>query len=175
MFSLLLKPEYAQNIIVGVKTSSQFSWYLTERDVWILDIVKYKKLYERNGFSFDMDFALSLRNNISVVNEKNYRLYLQEYTDYIVPTSELKKLVEHQDYGSTILELRPSLFIDFNQKKLLSLYPELLPFENYVPNNWSGIREDFTSYIPEEERYWIFDNINYIDKLFNEKESKGKI
>lgn len=117
-----------------------------------------------------MDFALSLRNNISVVNEKNYRLYLQEYTDYLVPSSELKKLVEHHDYGSTILELRPSLFIDFNQKKLLSLYPELLPFENYVPNNWSGIRDDFTSDIPEEDRYWIFDNINYIDKLFNEKE-----
>ncbi|WP_249928286.1 hypothetical protein [Niallia circulans] len=123
---MLLKPEYAQNIIVGVKTSSQFSWYLTERDVWILDIVKYKKLYERNGFSFDMDFALSLRNNISVVNEKNYRLYLQEYTDYLVPSSELKKLVEHHDYGSTILELRPSLFIDFNQKSfslfILSYY-----------------------------------------------------
>lgn len=170
MFSLLLKPEYAQNIIVGVKTSTQFSWYLTERDVWILDIMKYKEAYEKNGFSFDMDFALSLRNNISVVNEDNYPLYLKEYTDYIIQSSELKKLVEHQDYESTILELRPSLYIDFNQKMLLSLYPELLPFENYIPDHWTGIREDFTSYISEEDRYWIIDDINYIDKIFNEKE-----
>ncbi len=167
---MLLKPKYAQNIIVGVKTSSQFSWYLTERDVWILDIMKYKESYEKNGFSFDIDFALSLRNNISVVNEENHDLYLEEYTDYIILSSELKKLVEHHDYESTILELRPSLYIDFNQKILLSLYPELLPFENYVPDNWIGTREDFTSYIPEEDRYWIFDEINYIDKIFSEKE-----
>lgn len=55
------------------------------------------------------------------------------------------------------------------------LYFELLFFENYIFDYWIGICEDFISYICEQDRYWIIDDINYIDKIFNEKENKGNV
>lgn len=34
------KPEYAANIIVGVNYKNRFSWYVIDKDYWILDLIK---------------------------------------------------------------------------------------------------------------------------------------
>lgn len=33
----MIKPLYAENIIVGVKYKNKFNWYITEPDLWYLD------------------------------------------------------------------------------------------------------------------------------------------
>ncbi|MBY0595213.1 hypothetical protein [Bacillus bingmayongensis] len=170
----MLKPKYAQNIIVGIKTSDDFSWYITERDVWILDINKYSIAYRSNGYEFNMEFALSLRNNISVVNENNYKIYLDDYSNNIVSSSDLRELILKKEYDTTILELKPSLFLDFTEKKLLSMYPEPLPYEKYVPDNWYGSCEEFCHCIYEEDRYWIVCEEDIISKVFEEEKEKFK-
>jgi hypothetical protein len=58
-------------------------------------------------------------------------------------------------------ELFPSLFIDFDSKILLSLFPELLAFEKYIPKGWIGEFKNFYDLIPESEKYWIIDEVNY--------------
>lgn len=171
---MLVKPKYAENIIVGIRTPEKFSWYVTERDIWILDINIYSKAYLESGAKFDKSFALSLRNNIDVVDENTVATYLNEYSNYIVLSSELGELVINKDYDNTILELRPSLYIDFIGKNFISWYPESLPFEKYVPYDWKSDYGDFTEYISFENRYWIIDGINLIDELFKLEENKFK-
>lgn len=41
----MIKPLYAENIIVGVKYKNKFNWYITEPDLWYLD-------YNQSGYLF---------------------------------------------------------------------------------------------------------------------------
>ena len=36
----MIKPLYAENIIVGVKYKNKLNWYITESDLWYLIIIK---------------------------------------------------------------------------------------------------------------------------------------
>ena len=40
----MIKPLYAENIIVGVKYKNKLNWYITESDLWYLD-------YNQAGYS----------------------------------------------------------------------------------------------------------------------------
>lgn len=40
----MIKPLYAENIIVGVKYKNKFNWYITEPDLWYLD-------YDQAGYA----------------------------------------------------------------------------------------------------------------------------
>lgn len=167
-----LYPKYAENIIVGIKRKKGFEWYITECDEWILDINKYANAFEENGFAFDKEFALSIRGNIDIINEETIDSFLMPYKENVVSTEELRDMIRKKAYEGTILALKPSLYIDFEERELLSLFPEALAFEKYVPEHWSGKYEDFTENIPAEERYWIIDGENMIDEEFEiEKKS----
>ncbi|ODM27972.1 MULTISPECIES: hypothetical protein [Acetivibrio] len=163
------KPEYAKNIIVGVIHKGMFSWYVTERDFWILDAVKRRDEYIQNGYgSIIQEDFFSFRFNIPIVNEETVDVFIKKIEDFKTESRELKELVLKSDYN-TILELVPSLLVDFDSKILYSCYPETLPFERYVPDKWEGEYKDFFEYIPKEERYWIIGSIDYIKKIYDEE------
>ena len=50
------------------------------------------------------------------------------------------------------------------QMKFSSLYPEMIRFELYVPDGWTGIRRDFLAEIPEGERYWMVNGHNLFER-----------
>lgn len=164
------KPEYANNIIVGVIYRDKFTWYITERDLWILDAEKRKGDYIKSGYGYIIhDNYFSFRFNIPIVNEDTIEVFLLRIADFKIESRQLKELLYNKDYDSTILELAPSLLVDFDKKTLYSSYPETLPFERYVPNGWKGKYGDFSKHIPKEEKYWIFDSIDYIRKVYDEE------
>lgn len=162
-----MNPIYAENIIVGIYTNKGFNWYITEKDDWILDLRKYYYAYKKRGFSIDFDFLLQYRHGIEVVDTDNINSLLEEnYVNQKIKSTQLKKLVIEKQYTQTILDLSPSLYLDFVNKKLYSMYPEPLPFENYVPTGWEGRYEDFTDYLKEKDRYWIQDGRNLIQEYY---------
>lgn len=168
----MLYPKYGEHIIVGIMRDTGFAWYVTDCDAWILNINKYANAFEENGFAFHKEFALSIRENIEVVNENTVEPYLFAYQENIVSTNTLKELIVRKKYKDTILSLKPSLYIDFIERRLLSLYPESLAFEKYVPEGWIGRYEDFTGHIPNKDRYWIMNGINVIDEEFENERNE---
>jgi len=155
-----LNVQYGENIIVGVKFKEEFDWFVTEKDYWYLDLIKLENSFLNKGYMLFNQGDYSERFDIPILNEKSAATFLNEIKEYKVNMSKLNELVVALDLNKTkrkqiIMEFVPSLFIDFDSKLLLSLFPEPASFEEYVPNGWSGIYEDFLHRIPLEERYWM--------------------
>lgn len=165
------KPRYADRIIVGVRTSFGFSWHISDRDTWIMDIYKYQNAYQSIGYNMNLEFILGLRNNMPLLNENNYIQYLDSNDDEVVSTEELRSSIINFDKEDTILAFQPSIYVDFIERQLYSMYPENIPFEKYVPDGWKGEFSNFIEQIPQEERYWDVNGTNLINVIF-EREAR---
>ncbi|PGX89552.1 hypothetical protein COE15_27850, partial [Bacillus cereus] len=63
--------------------------------------------------------------------------------------------IKNKIEGEDLLDFSPVLLINFDDKKLYSMFPEPASYEEYVPKDWNGKYEDFTELIPKLEKYWI--------------------
>lgn len=165
---MLPEPEYAQNIIVGVLWRTTFTWYVTMKEYWYLDYTKYDRAFIAAGYHDATIGDYSIRSGIAVLNEDSAEQFFSYIADSQIPTAALSQMMLMRKVNADeddMLDFSPSLFVNFDQKQLISHYPEMIKFENYVPNGWSGTYRDFTPEIPKNERYWITDGHN----LFTQK------
>lgn len=152
------EPEYAQNIIVGVIFHDIFAWYITEKDYWYLDYTKYDRALLASGYTKSSMDASSYRFGITILNEETSDRFLSAIADQRVPANMLSHMMEvrkEADAQNDLLDYVPCFLVDFDRRYFFSLYPEMIRFELYVPDNWIGTYKDFRSEIPEEEGYWI--------------------
>lgn len=163
------KPKYAERIIVGVRNSLGFSWHVSDRDTWIMDIYKYQEAYQNIGYKVNLEFILSLRNNIPILNENNYIQYLDLNDDEVVSTENLRSEIKIFNKSDTILAFQPSIYVDFVKRELYSMYQENIPYEKYIPDGWKGEFLDFIEQIPQNERYWDIDGTNQISVIFEQE------
>ena len=63
-------------------------------------------------------------------------------------------------FNDDLLDFAPCLLVNFDEKQLSSQYPEMIRFEHYVPNEWTGVYQDFLTEVPKEEQYWIVNGQN---------------
>jgi hypothetical protein len=87
---------------------------------------------------------------------------------YLVTTDELRALLRAKlpaTKWDDIAELVPSLYVDFDERKLLSLYSEPASFEDYVPDGWEGRYDNFLHLISERRRYWVIDGVDIFAAL----------
>lgn len=154
-----MTPKYAENIIVLTKYKKSYRWFVTEKDIWFLDMKKLISAYIDNGFEIHNPNDFSDRYNISIVNEDTAEEFLYRISEFETNNEELRKslLQRTNDY---ISDMTPSLYVDFDEKKLISYYPEPASYEVYVPDNWVGTYEEFTEQIPRNYRYWIVNGHN---------------
>ncbi|MDT0145800.1 hypothetical protein Q9R38_04745 [Priestia aryabhattai] len=154
----MLEPIYAENVIVGVIHKKQFQWYVTDRDLWYLDYVKFAQAFENEGYSAVDEYIEPERKGIEVLSSENAELFLKRIESYKVDAATLLKLFEDKiesGDGEDVLDFSPSFLVDFDQKTFYSLFPEPASFEEYVPRDWKGMYENFTALIPETEKYWV--------------------
>ncbi|EOP72617.1 hypothetical protein KOW_01185 [Bacillus cereus VDM006] len=152
----MLNPLYTKNVIVGIKYKNKFNWYITEPDLWYLD-------YNQAGYAPD-EYAEE-RKDISILNENTIDNFLERIEKYEVFTEEIRSnfLSELSNNGEeTIYDYNPCFLIDFDDLNFHSNYPELISFEEYIPNNWKGYLQHFDKQIPCEYRYWEYKNKNYL-------------
>ena len=157
------EPEYAQNIIVGVTFRNAFAWYVTEREYWYLDYTKYNHALLAAGYDRFVSEDYSFRFHIPILDEHTAERFLSSIADKHVPASALSQMMAERrarDEQDDLLDFAPCLLANFDQRQFSSLYPEMIRFEQYVPDGWSGSYQDFLSEIPEEEKYWIVDGKN---------------
>ncbi|WP_229106816.1 hypothetical protein [Paenibacillus sp. 1001270B_150601_E10] len=145
-------PEYAQNLIVGVVFQNIWTWFITEREYWFLNV----EMEDRFG--------------IKVLDQNTAEDFIHKIDEYKVSTQELTRmLVELKEAFQTydeVLEFLPTIYVDFDKKEFYSLYPEPMSFEDYVPEGWIGKYLDFYELVPLEERYWMIDQINLFERLY---------
>lgn len=147
-----LMPEYAHVLIVGVVFQSSWSWYITEREYWFLNL----EMEDRFG--------------IEVLNESTAKDFLPRIEEYRVSTSELSGMLEElkdefRNYDE-VLEFLPTIYVDFDKREFFSLFPEPMSFEDYVPEGWLGEYKDFYALVPVQERYWVVDDEDLFRKLY---------
>ncbi|MDN4076860.1 hypothetical protein QYF52_02860 [Paenibacillus polymyxa] len=143
-------PEYAQNIIVGVMFLGQWNWYVTEREYWFLNT----EMEERFG--------------IAILDETTAGAFLEHICEYKVAAGELTTMLQTLDeaiqHKDEVLEFCPTLYVDFDQKVLYSLFPEPASFEHYVPVGWKGEYQNFLEEVPPAERYWMIHGSDFFKK-----------
>lgn len=155
-----LQPIYAQNIIVITRYQGQWQWYITDRDWWFLDQVKWKRAFEEYGYKSDSPQDFSERFRIAIVNIETVEDFLLNIREYKVETKELSTMLVQERFDH-ILELVPALYVDFDSQDFISLFPEPASYEDFVPDGWNGYYEDFLQMIPERYRYWILNGEDY--------------
>ncbi|HWI64958.1 MAG TPA: hypothetical protein VNT75_24275 [Symbiobacteriaceae bacterium] len=157
---MLLPIEYAQHIIVGVVTSGSWRWYVTERDPWVLDLKRYEQAMGRNGYQVSTPGRY----------DWNTAQFLQHIQPFRVSVEELRAQIAAEEREGSLgdenwYKFIPSLLVDFDSRKLLSLYPEPYSFEAFVPEGWTGAYDDFLPLVPVSERYWVVDGADLFEKL----------
>lgn len=133
---MILEPIYAENIIVGVIYNNKFKWYVTERELWFMD---YYKLDSNNEEIDDEDLP-DERQGLSVLNSDNANIFLQRIIENEASIDGLNNLlckcIENRIEKDEVLNYSPCLLVNFDDKTLLSIYPELISFENYRWKNF---------------------------------------
>jgi hypothetical protein len=161
------EPEYAQNIVVGVIFHNTFAWYVTDRGDWYLDYTKWDRALLASGYKNSPLGDHSSRFDIAILNEETAEDFLTHRADKQVPASALSQMMvarSEADQEDELLDFAPCLLVNFDQRQLFSQYPEMIRFEAWVPDGWTGAYRDFLPEVPENAKYWIVNGQNLYEK-----------
>jgi hypothetical protein len=164
-----LLPRYPTNIIVGTLCNNIFSWYVTERDPWFLNLYILRDAYEKK-FGSDIDSYNPLndpayiRYGFPILDKKAFEVFQGRLNKYRCFAAELKEWIPLIREDDDALEGRcfamwPSLYINFDSNIIYNCYYEPEAFEAYLPEGWTGVYEDFRDLIPVEQQYWVGENL----------------
>lgn len=151
-----MKPEYAEKIIVAIIANGDFQWYILDVDWCYLDDIKWGNSFKAVGFDVPEDD--SYRFGIKIVNKESQYEFLKNIECYRVSADRLNTQMLSIVDSDEILAYQYAVLINFDEKKLISYFYEPLAFENFVPDGWEGLYEDFESLIPNEKKYWLKEN-----------------
>lgn len=151
---MLIFPQYAEDIIVGVTKNGIFRWYIANKLIWYLDFLKYCKAGDPD-FTEENDSDVVDRFNIFTVDSEHEAEYLKCLAPYQVETEELRSYMELCDKEDDIYDFFVSLLVDFDNKHLISYFPEPDPLDKYIPDDWTSEYRPISDDVPKEMRYWI--------------------
>jgi len=157
-----LWPREHDTIIVLVKYQGTYTWCVTPHEYWFMDLAKYKSEFGED----DPDY--SDRFDIPVLSETTAGCFLDQISGYVLTKEEMQDTIlalQPLKYWGKAAHLFPTLFVDFDDRQLYSVYGEIAAFENYVPFGWEGSYQDFYALIPDQEKYWIIDGLDCFDQL----------
>lgn len=169
----MIKPIYAENIIVGIKFKNIFNWYILDKFLCLLNL----EVLESNELTTYMNNKLysAIRKNIKVINEGNKKDFVDNIEQFKTNIDELRiqilKYYEESNFDE-IDDFFPTLFLDFDKNILYSQYPENIAFQNYLPNNWNFKYNDFVQLLKPEDKYWIYKNSNIFEKGIKLRKNK---
>jgi hypothetical protein len=177
------EPVYAQDVVAGVVFRHTFSWYVAEKEYWYLDSTKYEHAFVESGHTKITLGDYSHRFNIAILNEDTAEYFLSQIEDRRVPASALSEMMMVQrqmyeeasaldslDYYNDVLDFVPCFLVDFDRRQFSSCYPEMVKFERFIPDGWTGASRDFLSEVPEVERYWIVGKQNLFERKSERKD-----
>src|SRR5258708_23868584 len=130
-----------------------------------------------SGTKNPIEFYYSPRFYFAVLNKDPAEHFMSKIEDRRVPANVLSEmmLVQRQmyeeyasldtlDYYNDILDFSPCFLVNFDHKEFASFYPEMIRFELYIPDGWTGAYRNFLAEVPQEERYWMVDGRNLFER-----------
>lgn len=144
-------------IIVSVCRQGGWSWFKSIREYWVLDWIAWEHMFEQAGVdSAQGDY--SARFGIPIVNVQTAEQFLAFMEPFRMPEERLRHEF-WQAHASAqtwfdVSDHMPVLLVDFDSRELHSVYSEMMRFERFVPDSWTGTFGEFYERIPEAERYW---------------------
>ncbi|MFI3202341.1 MAG: hypothetical protein R3Y54_12625 [Eubacteriales bacterium] len=145
------------NIIVVVKYNNQTNYYVSDRNLWVLNYQLLSEAYSKKGFKIDINMCYNERCGIQILDYGNCNAFLKKMEIYktdILEIKELSDMYKDENMEEWAYLFKPSLYIDFDLKELYSNYSEPYSFENYLPENWTSSTSNFRDKIPNELCYW---------------------
>lgn len=137
-----------------------------------------ERAFLARGWNRPISDGSAYRFGIAILNEETAESFLTQIEDLRVPASALSDMMlvqkhMYEEYGSLdsleydndILDFSSCFLVDFDRRQFLSFYPEMINFERYVPDGWTGVYTNFLAEIPQEERYWIVDGYNLFERM----------
>jgi len=145
---------YPEDLVVYVRRRNQWFYYASYKNHWIMDQVAWGKSFEKSGFPSDGDY--SERFDIPILNEQTADTFLEAVRECRYTRDEMRSAyLAALDVSIEEAELyMPALWVDFDDKKLISYYPEPFSFEHFVPEGWEGLYQSFIENLPREIWYW---------------------
>ena len=157
---------YGEELIVVVKFNTKWTYYVSDKEFWILDHRAWAQSFRDAGYDVPKD-DFSDRFDIAVVDQETAQKFLREMAKYQKTLDDLRNLLVTRARRRPWDEVSvyfPALFIDFDSKRLISYFPEPFPFEKYIPPNWEGLYVPFFEEIPIDYRYWVIKGEDYLQE-----------
>lgn len=163
-------------IVVAVLLNASIRWFRSERDLWVLDVEKWRDEFVAAGYDVP-EFTADYRYGIRCVNEHNAARFLESISEFEVRRDDLAiELAQRYSKARSwwdVSELFPIMFVDFDNHRAAAFYHEGTPMERYVPDGWVGEFVDFANEYPESvfpkaEKFWVKDDSDLL-QLLNER------
>ncbi|WP_146189895.1 hypothetical protein [Paenibacillus elgii] len=158
-FILKVEPNFPDTVVVLVKHEGKYTWYVSEKELWIMDLLELDNAFRRKFNQPEVtetEADYEEREGCEILSEKNiaqfqeamkeYKVSYTELTDYFNLYSEV-----YLDGVSSAVET--SFYLDFDNKIFYSFFKEPGSYEQFVPTGWRGIfEEDVQKVIPENAK-----------------------
>lgn len=142
----------------------QWAYYVAEVDLWVMDWEAWGRSFVDAGFPHP-SFDPSCRGGVLVLDENSVERALNALERTIVSEESLRQSLRARlpiVAWEEVSHLFPAVLIDFDSRRLFSVYSETLELERYVPDGWTGVFGDFYEAIPMNHRYWIDGGADYL-------------
>lgn len=150
-------------VVVVVRRNGKIRWYRSDRDLWILDVNKWRDEFIENGYDVP-EFKDSYRFGIRVVDQSTADSFLEKMSSFEVSRDSLSLELANRfvTAGSwwDVQDLFPIMFVNFDSNSVGGFYPEGAPMERYLPDGWKGEFIDFANEYPEDvfpkdQKFWV--------------------
>lgn len=147
VIALKVEPNSPDEVVVLVKYKEKYTWYVSEKELWIMDLLELdnafrRKFHEPEVTETEADFEE--RIGCEILSEKNIEQFQEAIKDFEVSYTEL--IDYFQLYSEVYLdgmnsEVEISFYLDFDSKIFYSFFKEPGSYEEFVPTGWRGIFE----------------------------------
>jgi hypothetical protein len=156
---LKIEPNFPDTVIVLVKNKQMFTWYVSEKEMWIMDLLQFENAFHiRFGEPTVSEATADYeeREGCEILSEANMEQFQEAMQEYEVSYGELAEYFSlySQVYGGGIQsEFEISFYLDVDNKTFYSFFSEPGSYEEFVPEGWMGIYElNAGKIIPEESK-----------------------
>lgn len=160
---MIVEPIEYENIIVVTKFENKYNWFVSNKEIWFMDTLKQKEIgikkCKEMGIEYrGCDILVEERDGIRILSQENASLFLKRMEKHKATTEELRTLlalyIEYYPEEDMFWQFMPSLFVDFDNCVLYSMYTEPMSFEHYVPDGWDGYHAGFIDKLDPQMNYW---------------------
>ncbi len=124
---LKIESNFPDDVVILVKNKNIYTWYVNEKELWILDLLKLDNAFRRKMglFLVNETHEEGERKGFEILDSHNIDLFQVRMKEYVVSYKELKEY--YQIYSEVYMEDKyievfPSFFIDFDKKIFFHIF-----------------------------------------------------